>query len=142
VCACHAAPYDYRDLVPAYRHAGQLRVEVVEPNAPIFRAAAGMWLDRLDDHARLLGAPGRFARAEQLVPDRMTAAWRTFESRAHRIAGPAAIYLVPAPAAAIGGAMRPLGSTTALILGIEEVATALATPHGFDVLVLHELTHV
>jgi hypothetical protein len=148
--------YQYRNLMPAYwkvattnivgaERVKQFRISVVSPNLAVFQAAAGSWLSdtNLADFVHLLdGKSEQLREVDRRFPDRFRESWRRFEAQVPGLQKGAAVFLIPAPRAAVGGAVRPLGTQNALIFGAEEISTVIDSQVAFDVLVQHEMTHL
>jgi hypothetical protein len=151
-------PYIFQNVMPAYWHFVQLdskperhfdvklfRAEVIEPNKEAFRSVAGRSLD--DSNLKrivraLAGKSEVMRRVDAEFPDRFEKAWHRFAEKVPDLKPGAAVFLLPAPRTDVGGSVRPLGDTDAVIFGAEEIALSLSSRTGFDVLVHHEMTHL
>jgi hypothetical protein len=151
-------PYRLHTAMPAYWHFVQLdshpergfdvplfRAEVIDPNKEVFSAVAGRSLKdgSVSRMVRsLAGKAEQLHRVDAEFPDRLDKAWQRFAAKSPDLRPGATVFLLPAPRADVGGAVRPLGERDAVVFGAEEIALTLGSKTGFDVLTHHEMTHL
>ena len=150
--------YQYRSLMPGYWQfikansnssdastLGLFRKSVLTPNLDVFNAVAAGWLDDSDLHQFIQLLDGRSEQLHEVdlqFPSRLEQAWRGFAKQVPDLKQGANVFLIPAPRAAVGGAVRPLGEENAVIFGAEEISTVIASQRASNVLVRHEMTHL
>jgi hypothetical protein len=153
-----AKSYEYHTAIPAYRQflkddanappgssVERFRTMVIDPQREVFRSVAAQRLGdkSLESMIRVLKRQSdQLERVDAEFPERFDKAWRGFAEHAPDLKAGALVFLLPAPRSAVGGSVRPLGEKDAVILGSEEIALAMKSKTGFDVLVQHELTHL
>jgi hypothetical protein len=152
------ATYELHSAMPAYwqflkedadaqarSSVERFRALVVHPNREAFRSVAATSLNErsLERVVRFLnGRTQEMHRVDDEFAARFDKSWRRFAEFVPDLKAGALIFLLPAPRSMIGGSVRPLGDKDAVILGTEEIALAMKSKTGFDVLVQHELTHL
>jgi hypothetical protein len=111
-----------------------------------YNSAAFQWLrdnERLAGFlAAMDGKTQAFHRLDSLFSLRMKIAWTKFAAYAPDLKPGAPVFLLPAPRIAIGGSVRPLKGSDALILGSEELSGVMDSQIAFNVLVNPEMTHL
>jgi hypothetical protein len=149
--------YQYRSLMPAYWQflrenqnaaastLARFRTLVVTPNRDVFDAVAAGWMEdaNLQEFIRRLeGKSQKLRQVDNQFPRRLSEAWQGFTKQVPDLKPGATVYLIPAPRAAVGGAVRPLGVQNAVIFGAEEISTVIESQRALNVLVQHEMTHL
>jgi hypothetical protein len=151
-------PYEYHSVVPAYLQflkddvslpgvssVKRFRSAVIEPHQDVFRSVASGWLNDRSLERLVRSLKSQTEQLQQVdaeFPGRFDKAYGRFAEHAGDLKPGGLVYLLPAPRSAVGGSVRPLGEKDAVIFGTEEIALALRTKTGIDVLVQHELTHL
>src|SRR5581483_8405572 len=152
-------PYELRSALPAYwqfledenanastsSSVERFRTLVIDPHREALRSVAANWLSErsLESSIRSLKRQTeQLHRVDEEFPARFDKAWRRFAQHASDLKAGDLVFLLPAPRSAVGGSVRPLGDKNAVIFGTEEIALAMKSKTGFDVLVQHELTHL
>jgi len=149
------AQYELHDLLPSYftyrattsadPNAKTFMNTLVKPNREVFEAVAFGWLQD-DNPTRFLhlmeGNDAKFRHVENRFQNRFAIAWKRFKANTPDANADVAVYLLPAPRNAVGGSVRPLKNTSAIIFGAEELAGVIDSKEAFEVLVQHELTHL
>jgi hypothetical protein len=151
-----AAPYRFVDLMPAFwqfwddtaqsapdERTRLFRSRFVDRYAAVYRfARSGIGDgDLAAFFQRVAKREGALRRESQLLPSRLRREWDRCRRILPDLDAEATIYVLPAPADAVGGWVRLLGSEDVVILGFEAL-TATASATEWSVAVDHELMHL
>jgi hypothetical protein len=150
-------PYELHTVMPAYwqflkesandsaNPVERFRTLVIDPNREVFRSVAANQLSEGSLDRIILSLKRQteqLHRVDEEFAARFDQSWRRFAEHATDLKAGDLVFLLPAPRWAVGGSVRPLGDKNAVIFGSEEIALAMKSKTGFDVLVHHELTHL